>query len=240
MPNDRLLKNIGIVPDLNTVIQIGSSDEKLAAQSVKRIMEMSEGKWNKFNLNVGCPSSKVKGANFGAVLMLQPEKVKDICQSILDENPDCSLTVKCRIGVDDKDSYEDFYGFINTVSKTIDHFIVHSRKALLCGISTKQNLTVPPLNYEFIKQIVKDFPNKYFTLNGGVSGSANDIKSTFLPIFGSVMLGRSISENPWLLFELSKGMTKAGLSKRIAVLQEYSGINYQYKQSIFSYLMQSV
>lgn len=101
-------------------------------------------------------------------MMLKPELVRDICLSINREN-DINLSVKCRIGVDDHDSYEELCNFIRTVSSSgIKHFIIHARKCILNGLSTLKNLTIPPIKYDWIYKLMKDFPDLDFSLNGNV------------------------------------------------------------------------
>ncbi|RLN94187.1 hypothetical protein BBJ28_00017514, partial [Nothophytophthora sp. Chile5] len=140
----------------------------------------SYGGFCELNLNTGCPSALVSSRCFGARLMLEPERVRDICANIQRnalaaaqeqgmEKEAAEVTVKCRIGVDDYDSYEELQHYVATVASAgVRHFIVHARKCLLKGLSTKDNRTIPPLHYEFVYRLKEEFPHLAFTLNGGV------------------------------------------------------------------------
>lgn len=150
------------------VLQLGGSDvsQMHTASKIAKRYGYSE-----INLNVGCPSEKVAGKGcFGAALMLDPPLVSDLCQSI-SEVTGQPTTVKCRIGVNDQDSYESLRQFIDIVhSKArVEHFIVHARKAILDkNFSPDDNRKIPPLKYDYVYQLVKDFPQLDFTINGGI------------------------------------------------------------------------
>ncbi|OWZ04169.1 TRNA-dihydrouridine synthase [Phytophthora megakarya] len=154
----------------------GNSVEDLGAAAH---LSQSYGGFCEINLNTGCPSALVSSRCFGARLMLEPERVRDICNSMrrnvalaAEENPEqpvAEVTVKCRIGVDDCDSYEELHHYVASVASAgVRHIIVHARKCLLKGLSTKDNRTIPPLRYEFVYRLKQDFPELSFTLNGGV------------------------------------------------------------------------
>lgn len=134
--------------------------------------------------------------------MLDPERVRDICDSILrNVGPDTNapeITVKCRIGVDDHDSYEELHHFIMTVASCgVKHFIVHARKCLLKGLSTHENRTVPPLKYDFVYRLKTDFPELYFTLNGGVASIQQAKLLLDDTNIDGVMIGRAAYNTPW-------------------------------------------
>lgn len=100
--------------------------------------------------------------------MLKPELVRDICSSMNREN-DLNLSVKCRIGVDDHDSYDELCNFIRIVSSSgIKHFIIHARKCILNGLSTLKNLSIPEIKYDWVYKLMKDFPDLEFSLNGNI------------------------------------------------------------------------
>jgi tRNA-dihydrouridine synthase A len=180
-------------------LQLGGSDpEKLAVCA--RIAE--EFGYDEVNLNVGCPSERVKKGAFGACLMLEPQLVAD-CVASMRAACELPVTVKTRIGVDDADSYEELHYFIETVALAgCEVFIVHARKAWLKGLSPKQNRTVPPLQYETVNQLKSDFPQLTFILNGGVQ-TIEKIQH-HLTEFDGVMLGREAYHNPYLLAEVEK------------------------------------
>ena len=150
------------------VLQLGGSDPQ---QMLKAARAAYAYGYREINLNVGCPSEKVAGAGcFGAALMLNPPLVVALCTSIA-EATGRPATVKCRIGVDDQDSYPHLAAFVQSVSEGagVRHFIVHARKAVLnANFSPHDNRTIPPLRYDVVRSLVRDFPHLHFTLNGGV------------------------------------------------------------------------
>ncbi|GLE08321.1 hypothetical protein PINS_up019386 [Pythium insidiosum] len=136
--------------------------------------------------------------------MLEPERVRDICASMMrhvaptaDERaPD--VTVKCRIGVDDHDSYEELHHFIDTVAASgVRHFVVHARKCLLNGLSPHENRTIPPLRYDWVYRLKDDFPHLRFTLNGGVQSIQHAKQLLDATRLDGVMIGRAAYYTPW-------------------------------------------
>lgn len=178
-------------------LQLGGSDPAKLAECAA----IGEGYgYDEINLNVGCPSPRVSSGSFGACLMYEPELVAE-CVSAMRAKVKIPVTVKCRIGVDDHDSYEQLCHFINTVSGTgCDTFIVHARKAWLKGLSPKQNRQVPPLCYDVVKQIKHDYPQLKIHLNGGITTVA-EIKEHLTWADGA-MIGRAAYSNPYLLAEI--------------------------------------
>ncbi|KAG9291597.1 hypothetical protein G9A89_022016 [Geosiphon pyriformis] len=176
------------LPD--TVVQLGGADPSQLGEAVK-ILER-EG-WREFNLNVGCPSTDVQCGSFGAILMKTPDQVARIVTAMTEaqETPmRFPVTVKCRIGVDQMESYEFLHQFISKVSQTgvVTHFILHARKCLLKGLNPTKNLSVPPLNYNRVYEIARNFPNLNFTINGGID-SIEKLKEQLRRVDG-VMIGR--------------------------------------------------
>lgn len=154
------------------------------------------------NLNVGCPSDRVQNGNFGACLMAQPERVAE-CVATMKATVNIPITVKHRIGVDERDRYEDLAHFVETVAAAgCDRFIVHARKALLKGLSPKQNRTVPPLLYDRVYQLKKNFPHLTIIINGGIRSIA-EIKEHLSHADG-VMIGRMAYENPFELVKIDQ------------------------------------
>jgi tRNA-dihydrouridine synthase A len=150
------------------VLQIGGSNLDNLAKATELANAYS---YDEINLNCGCPSGKVAGHGcFGARLMFDPEFVGDAMSAIA-ANCNVPVSVKCRIGVDDRDSYEELCEFVDkVVSKSpTRHFIIHARKALLSGLSPAENRNVPPLKYEYYFALLRDFPDVQFTLNGGIT-----------------------------------------------------------------------
>lgn len=180
-------------------LQLGGSDPKELAHAA--IIGEAYG-YDEINLNVGCPSDRVQSGQFGACLMLKPDLVAE-CVAAMKNKISIPVTVKCRIGVDEHDSYEFLYHFIQTVSAAqCDTFIIHARKAWLTGLSPKENRTVPPLCYEAVAELKKDFPHLKFILNGGITTLQEVIKH--LTYADGVMIGRRAYANPYILAELQQ------------------------------------
>ena len=157
-------KNIEESP---SVIQLGGYNPETLAQAAETC-EQYGGGYSEINLNCGCPSQRVAKRCFGAKLMLEPDLVREIVHS-MQRRVSIPITVKCRIGADDQDSYAELLEFIRSASAGgAKKFIVHSRKCFLNGLSTKQNRDVPPLKYEVVHSLVKEFPELTFVLNGGI------------------------------------------------------------------------
>lgn len=161
------------------------------------------GGFCEINLNTGCPSALVSSRCFGARLMLEPERVRDICDHMIQrtqrEQADApEITVKCRIGVDDHDSYEELHHFVKTVASAgVRHFIVHARKCLLKGLSPHENRTVPPLKYNVVYRLKQDFPHLAITLNGGVHSIQQAKELLDTTNVDGVMIGRAAYNSPW-------------------------------------------
>ncbi|KAG0263926.1 hypothetical protein BG011_007759 [Mortierella polycephala] len=174
------------------VVQLGGSDPEAMSKAAVLVQENG---YKEVNLNVGCPSPRVQKGAFGAVLMKTPSTVVDIIHSMIKAGVTIPITVKCRIGVDNLDSYEYLYDFIKLISTTtpVDHFIVHARKCWLKGLSPKQNRSVPPLKHEVVYQLAKDFPHLTITINGGFNTTAQ-IKEQ-LDLVDGVMVGREAYHN---------------------------------------------
>ena len=160
--------------------------------------------YDEVNLNVGCPSDRVKSGRFGACLMLSPELVAD-CIAAMHHAVKIPVTVKCRIGVDEQDSYESLTQFIRLVSAAGCHvFIVHARKAWLQGLSPKQNREIPPLRYDVVHQLKQDFPHLSIVINGGIK-TLEDVQAQ-LPCVDGVMIGREAYSNPYVLAEIDQAV----------------------------------
>jgi tRNA-dihydrouridine synthase A len=155
------------------------------------------------NLNVGCPSDRVKNGSFGACLMLKPALVADCVRSLHDATH-LPVTVKCRIGIDARDDYEFFYEFADTVVKAgIDALIVHARAAILAGLSPKENREIPPLKHEYVHRLKRERPELTVVLNGGLCDGAAAGAHLREGVDG-VMLGRAAYHRPELLAELER------------------------------------
>jgi len=180
-------------------LQLGGSSPSDLAECAR----IAEGYgFNEINLNVGCPSDRVQNGRFGACLMAEPELVSE-CVAAMADAVSLPITIKTRIGIDEKDSYEDLAHFVDTVSSGGCHtFIIHARKAWLKGLSPKENREIPPLRYDVVDRIKKDYPALEIILNGGVV-DLNQAEQ-HLKRFDGVMMGRAAYHQPYLLAEADR------------------------------------
>jgi tRNA-dihydrouridine synthase A len=156
--------------------------------------------YDEINLNVGCPSDRVQSGAFGACLMAEPELVGK-CVSSMMTSVSLPVTIKCRIGIDDRDSQRELEDFIGTVADAgCDTFIVHARKAILSGLSPKENREIPPLKYDSVFAVKQAFPELSIIINGGIK-TLEDAESLLKKTDG-VMLGREAYQNPFILNEV--------------------------------------
>jgi len=212
------------------VLQLGGSNPKDMAQCTQIAKQWG---YDEVNINVGCPSERVFSGSFGACLMKEPELVASCVESMVDAC-DIPISVKSRIGIDDMETYDQLSDFVSRIhEKGCQHFIIHARKAWLCGLSPKENRTIPPLNYPWVYRLKKDFSQLKITLNGGVT-ECNEIIEHLGHVDG-VMLGRAIYQQPYLLSDIdSKVFGKKGISRtREQVLVDYIYyIKKQLKQGV--------
>lgn len=217
-----------------SVIQLGGSDPECLANAAEMCSKYL-GNYGEINLNCGCPSERVSKKCFGAKLMLNPDNIRKIVYEMSRKSV-CPITVKCRIGVDNQDSYDDLKKFIECAhAGGANKFIVHSRKCLLTGLTTKQNRDIPPLKYEVVHRLVSEYPDLQFVLNGGITSlqSASShmsekylFENEELPPVHGVMIGRAAYNNPCMLATVDSmfyGVKDPCLSRR-AILERY--INY--------------
>ena len=175
-------------------LQLGGCEPAKLALAAKIGEEFG---YQEINLNIGCPSDRVQAGRFGACLMKEPALVAD-CVASMKAAVNVPVTVKCRLGVDKQDDYESLYHFVETIAKAgCLRFIVHARKAWLKGLSPKQNRTIPPLRYEFVYQLKKDFPKLTIFINGGIQSVAQ-AKQQLNKVDG-VMIGRQAYQKPYSL-----------------------------------------
>ena len=184
-------------------LQIGGSSPKLLAEATKIGEDFG---YDEINLNLGCPSKKVEKNKFGACLMKEPNLVAD-CLSKMQAITKLPITIKTRIGYDNVEDYENFYNFISILKSTgIKTFIIHARKAMLGKFTPKQNLNIPPLKYDYVYNLKKDFPDDEIVINGGIS-SIEEINLHLNKVNG-VMIGRAAYHTPYLLAEIEKEIFK--------------------------------
>ena len=179
------------------VLQLGGSESDEMAQCAKIAQDWG---YDEVNINVGCPSDRVQSGSFGACLMQTPEVVAQ-CVDAMRQASDIPVSVKSRIGVDDMESYEQLSNFVTQIENAgCENFVIHARKAWLKGLSPKENRTVPPLNYDWVYRIKKNFPHLTIAINGGIVSV--DEATVHLQSVDSVMLGRAAYHQPYLLSEV--------------------------------------
>ncbi len=187
--------------ELPLALQLGG-DDPAALTECAHIAETWG--YSEVNLNVGCPSARVQSGNFGACLMVQPELVAE-CVTAMRDVTSLPVTVKHRIGVDELDRYEDMANFVRVVSEAAPaRFTVHARKAWLQGLSPKENRTVPPLRYEEVHRLKREFPHLLIEINGGFK--TLDAIQSQLDKVDAVMVGRAAYETPYLFATVDKGV----------------------------------
>lgn len=175
-------------------LQLGGSDPVALAECARMAQKWG---YDEVNLNVGCPSDKVQSGRFGACLMLEPTLVAE-CIHAMQAAVSIPVTVKHRIGIDRDDSYETLHRFVATLAEAgCQTFIVHARNAWLQGLSPKENRDVPPLRYEIVHRLKRDFPDREIIINGGIK--TLDAAEEQLQLLDGVMIGREAYQNPWLL-----------------------------------------
>ena len=176
------------------ILQVGGSDVNLLKYSTELANQYN---YQGINLNVGCPSKKVSQGKMGACLMKEANLVKQCLEGMVSETS-MDVSLKCRIGVDEFDTYEFFKSFISTVIESgIKIIFIHARKAYLKGLDPKRNRTLPPLKYDFVYKIKKEFPHIKFIINGGLDNIDDCLDQ--LNYLDGVMVGRSIQANPFFL-----------------------------------------
>ena len=187
--------------ELPCVLQLGGNDPKKLSLAAK--FGQSYG-YSKINLNIGCPSNRVQNGSFGACLMKTPEVVSE-CVRAMQDVSQLPITIKCRIGVDDMDEVKGLDNFIDQVSaEGVKLFVIHARKALLNGLSPKQNREIPPLDYSRVGELKKRRADLKIIINGGIKSiqeGQNLVKQHSLDGF---MIGREAYKNPYILSYVDK------------------------------------
>ena len=184
-------------------LQLGGSNVKELVNCVKIAEDYG---YDEINLNLGCPSKKVQKNKFGACLMKEPELVNE-CLSSMSEATKLPITAKTRIGFDDTENIDYLNNFVSKIkSANVKKIILHARKAILKGLSPKENLKIPKLNYDMVYQIKKDNPELDIIINGGIT-SVEEIEKHLKHVDG-VMIGRAIYQNPYFLAEIENKIFK--------------------------------
>ncbi len=180
-------------------LQLGGSNPLELAACAKMAEQAG---YDEVNLNVGCPSDRVQNNMIGACLMGHPQLVADCVKAMLD-SVSIPITVKHRIGINGRDSYEQLCEFVDTVQQAgCQSFTVHARIAILEGLSPKENRDIPPLRYDVAAKLKHDFPHLEIILNGGIK--TLDECEQHLQTFDGVMLGREAYHNPYLLAQVDR------------------------------------
>ena len=216
-PRERLLRHAAA--EQPVVLQLGGCDPDALARSAEIAADAG---FQEINLNVGCPSDRVQQGRIGACLMAEPELVRDCCAA-MHRASGLVISVKCRLGIDDHDSDEFLFRFIETVMEAgVDRFMLHARIAMLNGLSPAQNRSVPPLNYARVSRLRTRQPTLNLVLNGGLD-SVPAVRSALSQTgCDGVMIGRAAYHNPWLLAELEHEFYATPLpASRLAPVQAY-------------------
>ena len=212
-------------------VQLGGSDPE---QLYRAAQICAEFQYDEINLNCGCPSDRVQSGMFGACLMQDPALVAD-CVSALRSASDLPVTVKHRTGIDQQDDYDRFAGFAAAqLDAGSQALIVHARNAWLQGLNPKQNREIPPLNYEWVYRLKRDFADYEIIINGGINSL--DACLDHLQQVDGVMLGREPYKNPFMLHNVDSvifGAAQLEVPDRIAMLQRmYPYIEQQLAQGL--------
>ena len=195
-------------------LQLGGSDPAELAEAAR--LGAAAG-YDEINLNVGCPSDRVQSGRFGACLMYEPALVAD-CVKAMRDAMGVPVTVKCRIGVDDQDDYAGLQHFTELMLEAgVGVLVVHARKAWLQGLSPKENREVPPLDYERVYRLKREFPGLAVVINGGITTVAQ--VQAHLAQLDGVMLGRAAYHDPYLLAQVEHALHGEPLPTRESVLQ---------------------
>jgi tRNA-dihydrouridine synthase A len=180
-------------------LQLGGSDPALLAEAAAIGEDFG---YDEINLNVGCPSDRVKSGSFGACLMREPQRVAD-CMAAMGAAVRVPVTVKCRLGVDEQDPELSLFTLVDLCAKAgVETFVVHARKAWLQGLSPKENRTVPPLDYGLVHRLKRERPGLSILINGGLETLEQAIEQ--LDLVDGVMLGRAAYHTPALLGQVDE------------------------------------
>lgn len=218
------------VAEQPVALQLGGSEPDELAKAAKLGEQWG---YREINLNCGCPSDRVKSGQFGACLMGEAERVRD-CVAAMRSAVSIPVTVKCRIGIEPGMqglSDEQFLQrFIAVVAESgCNVFVIHARRAVLNGLSPKENREIPPLRYDVARQMSQSFPEMSFIINGGISLPSQ--VHEHLSTFAGVMIGREAYHNPYLLAELQQQLWATPLPDRSAIALAFAEyVAEQYKR----------
>ncbi len=221
--------------DNPVILQIGGNNERELIECCQIAKKFN---YNSINLNIGCPSKKVQKGSFGACLMKDPLNVSRMIRSMIKES-EIDVSIKCRLGVDNFDSYEFLKKFISINSDAgCKIFFIHARKALLKGLNPHQNRNIPELQYDKVYKIKEEFKDLKIIINGGIN-SLNECNEHLKYVDG-VMLGRLIQSNPLILNEVDHiffGSEKEKINKYLVIKDYFNYIRKKLgEDSIFRLL----
>ena len=178
-------------------VQLGGSNISDLIECSKKCEQFG---YDEINLNVGCPSDRVQKGKFGACLMLEPNLVAE-CLAAMRNSVSIPVSIKCRLGVDDHEEYKFLYDFVSIVKESgVKVFIIHARNGILKGLSPRQNRNIPPLKYDYVYRLKKDFPDLEIIINGGIKNL--DDSQVHLEKVDGVMIGRAAYDNPFMLKDI--------------------------------------
>lgn len=211
-------------------LQIGGSEPEKCASAARLGAVFG---YDEINLNVGCPSDRVRSGAFGACLMKQPALVA-ACVEAMVQAVDIPVTVKCRIGVDDQDPEQALWALVDACADVgCSIFVVHARKAWLDGLSPKENRTIPPLDYDLVRRLKEARPELTIVLNGGIETLADS--AVHLGDFDGVMLGRAAYGAPYLLAQVDQqifGDERPDVSREEVVRKMSAYVKLQFEQGV--------
>ncbi|WP_426777663.1 tRNA dihydrouridine(20/20a) synthase DusA [Lusitaniella coriacea] len=218
-------KLLGFSPEEKPLaLQVGGDNPQDLSICAQVAEEMG---YDEINLNVGCPSDRVKSGNFGACLMAQPDRVARAVEA-MQKVTTLPVTVKHRIGIDERDRYEDMKNFVRIVSDAgCQRFTVHARKAWLKGLSPKENRTVPPLRYGDVHRLKEEFPHLTIEINGGII-TLEQVREQLQSV-DAVMIGRAAYDTPYLFAAVDRnfyGETEPPPSRHAVVEAMFPYIEY--------------
>ena len=197
-------------------LQVGGSDKKELAEVAKIAEDYG---YDEVNINLGCPSKKVQKNSFGACLMKEPDLVSE-CLAEMKNSCNIPVTAKTRIGFDDTEEFDYLNMFINKMkSSGCKTIILHARKAILKGLTPKQNLNIPKLNYQMVYDVKKSNPDLEIIINGGITDT--DQIQKHLNFCDGVMIGRAIYQNPYFLKDIENAIFKnSNISSREEIVKQ--------------------
>ena len=199
-------------------VQLGGSNISDLIECSKKCEQFG---YDEINLNVGCPSDRVQKGKFGACLMLEPNLVAE-CLAAMKNSVSIPVSIKCRLGIDDHEEYKFLYDFVSIVKESgVKVFIIHARNGILKGLSPRQNRNIPPLKYDYVYRLKKDFPDLEIIINGGIKNL--DDSQMHLEKVDGVMIGRAAYDNPFMLKDIEPRFynVDSSASSKKEVLNQY-------------------